>query len=188
MSKKAQAKAKVMVKTTKGRPTLYSPKLAALLCADIAFCEELQKPLKVHEACRRHDVGVTSFFLWLSKYPDFAKAYACARETRAEQYYEEMIEIPDKLPDGICWELPNGDRFDKFEDIEESERSKAKLKGLSKETVLKAKLQVDARQWYLSKLMPKRFGNKVDVTHAGDKDNPVATTVLYIPANGRETK
>lgn len=34
------------------------------------------------------------------------------------------------------------------------------------------RLRFDARRWYLSKLAPKRYGDKV--THAGDPDNPVA--------------
>ena len=35
----------------------------------------------------------------------------------------------------------------------------------------RARLQMDARRWYLSKLAPKRYGDRI--THAGDADNPL---------------
>ncbi len=31
----------------------------------------------------------------------------------------------------------------------------------------KARLQFDARRWYLSKLVPKKYGDKVDLNHSG---------------------
>ncbi len=138
------------------------------MCADIAFCIDEGRPLKVHEVCIRYKIAVSSFFLWLSKYKEFSEAYAHARECRAEQYFEEIVEIADSLPSGIMWELPDGRRFLKLDDIEDEElRGKAKLVGLSKETVMKADLQVRSRQWYLMRLLPHRFGNKIQNEHVG---------------------
>lgn len=41
--------------------------------------------------------------------------------------------------------------------------------------VQKHKLQVDTRKWLLSKLAPKRYGDRIEV--AGDKDSPLAVGV-----------
>ncbi len=41
----------------------------------------------------------------------------------------------------------------------------------------KARLQVDSRKWLLSKLVPKKYGDKVDLTHAGDPARPIISEV-----------
>lgn len=41
--------------------------------------------------------------------------------------------------------------------------------GLSKEAILKARLQVDTRKWIASKLKPRKYGDKLDMTSDGDK-------------------
>ena len=37
----------------------------------------------------------------------------------------------------------------------------------------KARLQMDARKWAASKLAPKKYGDKLDLNHGGQPDNPV---------------
>lgn len=37
----------------------------------------------------------------------------------------------------------------------------------------RSRLRFDARRWYLSKLAPKRYGDKVTQEHVGDPDRPV---------------
>lgn len=38
-----------------------------------------------------------------------------------------------------------------------------------KESPMRSRLRVDTRKWYLSKVMPKKYGDKLDVTSGGDK-------------------
>lgn len=49
-----------------------------------------------------------------------------------------------------------------FDDLE-------KIADLSdeKESPMRSRLRVDTRKWYLSKIMPKKFGDKVDLTSDG---------------------
>ena len=47
----------------------------------------------------------------------------------------------------------------KFEEIEEIADNKG--------DVQRDRLRVDVRKWYLSKIMPKKFGEKIDVTSGG---------------------
>ena len=41
------------------------------------------------------------------------------------------------------------------------------------EDAFKARLQVDTRKWYMSKLAPKRYGDKLALTGGNDDDNPL---------------
>lgn len=42
-----------------------------------------------------------------------------------------------------------------------------------------ARVEIDARKWFASKFLPKRFGDKIDMTTDGEK---IETTVIYRPA------
>lgn len=41
--------------------------------------------------------------------------------------------------------------------------------------VARARLKFDYRKWYLSKLRPKVYGDKVDLTHSGPNGGPIQT-------------
>lgn len=49
-----------------------------------------------------------------------------------------------------------------------------------KESPMRSRLRVDTRKWYLSKVMPKKFGDKVDLTSKGEKIE--AALVQFIDA------
>ena len=48
---------------------------------------------------------------------------------------------------------------------------------LSSDAVAKARVQIDSRKWLLSKLLPKRYGEKLDVAHSGE------VTVNFTPGD-----
>ena len=48
---------------------------------------------------------------------------------------------------------------------------------LNPEVVARARLRVDSRKWILSKLVPKKYGDKVDLTHAGPDGGAIITRV-----------
>jgi hypothetical protein len=50
----------------------------------------------------------------------------------------------------------------------------------SGEDVQRDRLRFDARRWYLSKLAPKRYGDKV--IHAGDSESPIVTRIEIVAA------
>jgi len=39
------------------------------------------------------------------------------------------------------------------------------------------RVMVDTRKWFLSKLAPKKYGEKLDLTHAGDPDRPLVARI-----------
>lgn len=40
------------------------------------------------------------------------------------------------------------------------------------------RLSVDTRKWYLSKVLPKKFGEKLDVTSGGEKTTPMLVKII----------
>lgn len=105
------------------------------------------------------------FLKWVSQDKELEKQYARAMEIRADSMFDEIIEIADES---------NADL-----DIGDDE----KLRVIG-ESVQRSRLKVDARKWALSKMQPKKYGDKIDVTSDGDKiENTV--TVFQLPDNGR---
>ncbi len=98
------------------------------------------------------DEGMPSsktFFEWISKDDVKVKRYAHACETRADVIFDEIIEIADdKTQDSIITE--NG----------VSQNS---------EFIQRSRVRIDARKWVVSKLNPKKYGDKVDLTTGGEK-------------------
>ena len=37
------------------------------------------------------------------------------------------------------------------------------------------KLKIHARMWLAAKLLPKKYGDKLDLNHGGQSDNPIIT-------------
>lgn len=153
-----------MPKGKTGRPTDYSPELAADICARIADGQS------VREISRSDDMpAMSSIFLWLSKYTEFSEQYAQACTARTEYLAEEILDIADdgtndwmerKNTDGdVIAEVVNG------------------------EAIQRSKLRVDTRKWILSKMQPKKYGDKVTNEHTGSIDHNHGINIVGVRAN-----
>jgi len=102
------------------------------------------------------DSGMPSsktFYQWLEDDEDKVKYYACACEKRADAIFEDILSIVD-------------------------DKSKDAAKGTEgMNSVQRARLQMDARKWIASKLNPKKYGDKTDITSGGDKIQTMPTTI-----------
>ncbi len=131
-----------------GRPSIYSEELAKKICKRIAqgeslrricFSDEMPNASTVHE--------------WvLDDKEGFSKKYARARQMQAEDMFDEILEISDDGSNDYMT-ITKGNTEYNVEDREVTNRSR---------------LRVDSRKWYLSKVLPKKFGEKVDVTSGGE--------------------
>lgn len=128
-----------------GRPSVYSPELAEEICARLASGEGLRK------ICESEDMpNASTVHLWvLQDREGFSKQYAQARAIQAEVMFDEILEISDESRKDIL-----GD------DKSDNARVQAH------------KLRVDTRKWYMSKVMPKKYGDKIDHTTNG-KEIPI---------------
>lgn len=135
-----------------GRPTKYTPELANKICAEISSGKSLTRVLK-----QEGMPGATAVFSWLAKYDDFAKNYARATDERVEVIVEEGFDIVD----------------DASNDYMEDNYQKGKTPGytINGENIQRSKLRADYRKWYASRMKPKKYGDKLDMTTNG-KDLP----------------
>jgi hypothetical protein len=83
----------------------------------------------------------------------FYKQYARAREIQSEMMFDEILESADDGSNDFMT-ITKGRQSYNIEDKEVTNRSR---------------LRVDSRKWYLSKVLPKKFGDKLDLTSGGDK-------------------
>lgn len=131
-----------------GRPSIYTNKLGKEICSRIALGES------VLHICSDESMPVSStIYLWLldEDKKEFSDNYARARNIQAELMFEELLDIADDGSNDYMT-IKKGDKEYNVEDREVTNRSK---------------LRVDARKWYLSKVLPKKFGDKMDVTSGG---------------------
>lgn len=139
------------VKPKLGRPSMYSEELADKICLAISTGE---KGLNHLCAANEEFPNPKTVYEWIITNDSFSKKYARARELQAEFMAEKMIEIADdSTNDTIIGYSKSGEPMEME----------------NKEWVNRSKLKVDTRKWLMSKLAPKRFGDKIDVTHTVKK-------------------
>ncbi|EBF9036314.1 DNA packaging protein [Salmonella enterica] len=125
-----------------GRPSDYTEELAEIICLRLAEGESLRS------VCR--DDGMPSkqaVLRWLARNESFRAQYVRAKEEGAEAIAEELFDIAD---DGT------NDWMEKLD--KDGEAIGYQLNG---EHVQRSKLRIDTRKWYLSKIMPKKYGDRI---------------------------
>lgn len=130
----------------KGRPTKYTQKLADEICDQIAEGKSL-RTICVDESMP----DKSQIFRWLRKNEDFRDQYARAKEEAVEAMIEDMIDIADDGTNDYMT-ITKGNHSYNVEDREVTNRSR---------------LRVDTRKWIVSKLKPKKYGDKLDLTSGG---------------------
>lgn len=96
---------------------------------------------------------LSTIYKWLRTNEDFAKDYARAKQDQAEFLAEELISISDDGSNDLMT-IVKGDQTYTQENKEVTNRSR---------------LRVDTRKWIIAKLKPNKYGDKIDVTSAGEK-------------------
>jgi hypothetical protein len=94
-----------------------------------------------------------TFFKWLDKDDSKVKRYARSTKLRADCMFEDLIHIADENHKDVTTTSEGAKRTDS-------------------DVIARARLRVDTRKWYLSKLNPKKYGDKVETTIEGG-DKPV---------------
>jgi hypothetical protein len=126
-----------------GRPSIYSDELATKICRLVAEGFSLRQIGDLPQMPHKRTVK-----RWLAENPTFQERYAQAKEEMAEHFAEEMLEIAD---DGSNdW-------------IEREVESGKIIKVVDHEHIARSRLRVDTRKWLMSKLLPKKYGEKLDV-------------------------
>lgn len=127
----------------------------------IAVCDKMRTGLSARKACKAAGMAQASFYEHAVK-PHLAEQYAKSREALLEHWAEDAMEIADES----VGSLASG--------------------GMDSAAIAKQKLRIDTRKWFLSKLAPKKYGDKIESTLVGDADRPVhnAITVNLVRPKG----
>ena len=94
--------------------------------------------------------SVTTMFNWLRSQPQFLEQYTISKAEQADAMAEEMIDIADDSTNDWM------ERLDK-----DGQPAGYVLNG---DHVQRSRLRIETRKWLASKLKPKKWGEKVDVT------------------------
>lgn len=139
----------------RGRPTVYTPEVAEEICRRLAEGESLTR------ICRDEHLPAESTVRgWaLDDREGFYAEYTRARQVQAHRMFDETLEIADF---GLN---------DTYEDEDGHTKT-------DHDVIARSKLRVDTRKWYLSKVLPKVYGDKTHLEHSGKVDGGV----LMIPA------
>lgn len=127
----------------RGRPSKYTPKLAAEICRRLAEGEALTKICKTpgmpSEACVR---------LWvLDDAHGFSSEYARARDVQADHHADLVLTVLSETPHQIETVKADGTR--------ETKDDPAHVAWL--------KNKADGLKWHAGQVRPKKWGNKLDV-------------------------
>lgn len=119
-----------------GRPTDYSIELTS------EFCSRLTEGRSVRSICEDDDMpDKATIFKWLAIYPEFKDQYAKAKEEAVEALVNECFDIADE------------NALDYTEDKEGNLRPNI-------DHIQRARLRIDTRKWYVSKILPKKYGDR----------------------------
>ena len=132
-----------------GRPSKYTPELAA------EICERLSNGEPLRQICRDdHMPAWTAVYAWSAKDPELSERIAHARQRGYDAIAEDCLTISD-TPQWGMKEVVGKDGAT-----------------ITKEDMLgHRKLQIETRLKLLAKWDPKRFGEKLSL--GGDKENPI---------------
>jgi len=128
-----------------GRPSKFTQTLADNICERIANGESLRSICSDEKYPAARTVH-----RWMSENEEFCQQYARACEEREAGIFDEMLEISDTPLIGEKRKVT-----DKGEEVSIGDN------------VERARLMLDARKWVLSRMNPKKYGDKVQTELSG---------------------
>lgn len=129
-----------------GRPSIFTQELADKVC------ERIAEGYSMRTVCAPEGMpSISTLFKWIREIPGFTQQYARATEERTEAMSEDILDIAD----------------DGSNDLMTIQKGNQSYEIENKEVTNRSRLRVDTRKWLMSKMKPKKYGDKVDVTSDG---------------------
>jgi hypothetical protein len=134
-----------------------------------AVCAMLEDGKSLRAACVELDLSPRTVLDWTKANEAFSTQYTRAREVGYKLLADEIIDIADEKEVQV--------RYD-GEDT---------LLDLSPTAIARNRLRVDTRKWMLSKMLPKIYGDKLELS--GDPEKPLTTVtrIELVPMRGNNT-
>jgi hypothetical protein len=145
-----------LVKRLRGRPLTYDQETAHAICVRLARGETLRAICRDEEFPPESTVRAWA----LEDVDGFGARYAYARQIGLDAMADQLLEIADDSRHDFTTDA-NGNKV------------------VNGEHINRSRLRVDTRKWYLAKLAPKRYGEKVDLNVGGQDGSPVAMVIRW---------
>jgi len=150
---KPVSKKKVVKRKPKAKPVVKS------YDQDFEYiCLEVERGTALRVACVSF-MSTRKFYELLDESKERQKRYARACEERAGKIFDDILTIADESNADVS--LYEG---------------KIRIDG---EAIQRSKLKIEARKWVLSKLEPKKYGDKIDVDHTTNGESINPTPILF---------
>lgn len=150
-------------KPKRGRPTICTVAVMDEIIHRIGTGEPLR------QICRDdHMPSFGAVYDWLETDKDFSSRFARARERGEEAIAQECLDIADNATND--WMVSHG-----------QDSTGWKLNG---EHVQRSKIRIDTRLKLLAKWNPKKWGEKVDLNHGIQPEDPLATLIQRVAGTG----
>lgn len=118
------------------------------------ICERIMNGERLRNILKESQYPSTdTFYRWLSDYDDKAKQYARAMEVRADLMFDQIFDI-----------------------AEHTSEDHTPFTGSN--VVNRDRLRIDAYKWALSKMNPKKYGDKIDHSSIDGTMSPKSTIVV----------
>ncbi len=140
-------------------PAIRSPENAAIICDRIA------DGFSLRQIARELDCSDAAIVKWSVQDEEFGSQYARAMQARAERMAMEIEEIADEGTND--WMEREGITVPDHEHISRS------------------KLRVDTRKWLMSKMLPKKYGDKTTTEHTGPDGAPLMPVLNVVLSDGK---
>lgn len=105
-------------------------------------CEYIEDGLSLRQSSIKANIAPKVFYQWIDEDDSKSKQYARAIELRTELLADELIEIADEQ------------NVDTYKD----DQGNTITDGTA---IQRSKLKVDTRKWLMSKMFPRKYGDKI---------------------------
>jgi len=133
-----------------GRPSKFNKDITDKICVRIANGESLRT------ICKDDDLPDRATILkWVIQgmasdapqgYKDFYHQYTYAREIQIEALADECCDIADDSTNDYVTKISNKGK---------------EYQGVDQENIQRSRLRIETRKWFASKLIPKKYGDKI---------------------------
>lgn len=144
---KRKTKNAAAAKKSVGRPPKSHAKKAEQGVISQRIVDRIAAGESMYKSCVAEGVAHSSFMTWVAADKELADSYARAKNDGIEKMASDLLDICDETPP-------------------------VNAQGSTDSGYVSAmRLRVDTRKWLLSKMAPKKYGEKLEIS--GDAENPL---------------
>lgn len=133
------------------------------------ICQEIEKGKSLRSILKNESMPSSkTFYEWLDSNEEKVKRYARATDLRTDILFDEIVDIAYNTEEGTT--------------TKQTERG---LEITTGDMLGHRRLKIDALKWSLSKLNPKKYGDKVQTEHSGEIKGTTPTTLNITLPNGK---